>query len=131
MTRCPVCLDVFPKPFQIRPQPPTAGGRVLSLDGGGVKGIIELEILQQLCDLVGGDLSVDNLFDMVVGTSIGKLISRIVVILNSAKTKQAVSLHSVLLFAVGTWLHARQNLPLIAGRFLLLSSQFLLEPGIL
>jgi hypothetical protein len=74
MTHCPVCLEVFAKPFQIRPQPPTAGGRVLSLDGGGVRGIIELEVLQQLCDMVGGDLSVDQLFDLIVGTSIGKFI---------------------------------------------------------
>lgn len=87
MARCPVCLDVFTKPFQIRPRPPTAGGRVLSLDGGGIKGIVELEILQQLCDLVGGELSIDMLFDMVVGTSIGKLILRATVILTGAKTR--------------------------------------------
>jgi hypothetical protein len=72
MSHCPACLVSFPSPFRIRLQPPTAGGRVLSLDGGGVKGIIELEILQQLSGLVGGDLPVDRLFDMIVGTSIGK-----------------------------------------------------------
>jgi hypothetical protein len=74
ITHCPVCLVIFPKPFRIRVQPPTAGGRVLSLDGGGVKGIIELEILQQLRTLIGGELPMDALFDLVVGTSIGKSI---------------------------------------------------------
>jgi hypothetical protein len=74
MSHCPACLVSFPSPFRIRLQPPTAGGRVLSLDGGGVKGIIELEILQQLGSLVGGDLPVDKLFDMILGTSIGKFI---------------------------------------------------------
>lgn len=62
LSHCPACLAEFSSPFQIRLQPPTAGGRVLSLDGGGVRGIIELEILHQLSSLVGGNLPVDKLF---------------------------------------------------------------------
>jgi hypothetical protein len=72
MSSCPACLRQFSRPFQIRVQPPTARGRVLSLDGGGAKGAIELEILHELISCVGGGLTVDSLFDMVVGTSIGR-----------------------------------------------------------
>jgi len=72
MSSCPACLWQFSRPFQIRVQPPTARGRVLSLDGGGAKGAIELEILHELISCVGGGLTVGSLFDMVVGTSIGR-----------------------------------------------------------
>jgi hypothetical protein len=69
--RCLVCHSKFAKPFGISLHPPTAGGRILSLDGGGVRGIIELEILEQIQKIIGGAIPVKELFDLIIGTSIG------------------------------------------------------------
>ena len=49
-----------------------SGIRVLSLDGGGVRGIIQLSILKRLEDLTGLGLPLGELFDLMVGTSAGK-----------------------------------------------------------
>ncbi|KAI1562425.1 Patatin, partial [Pyrenophora tritici-repentis] len=55
--------------------PPTAGIRVLSVDGGGVRGVIPLTFLQHLDSLLApfGCAAKDN-FDFVCGTSAGGLV---------------------------------------------------------
>ena len=45
------------------------GGRVLCLDGGGIRGLIQLEMLSQLEKATGK--RVTELFDFIIGTSIG------------------------------------------------------------
>ncbi|KAH9873410.1 hypothetical protein IAQ61_004033, partial [Plenodomus lingam] len=55
--------------------PPTAGIRILSVDGGGVRGVIPLRYLQHLDGLLapfGG--KVNDFFDFVCGTSAGGLV---------------------------------------------------------
>jgi len=47
-------------------------GRVLALDGGGVRGHIQLEILALLEREIGLDLPLRYFFDLIVGTSIGE-----------------------------------------------------------
>ncbi|KAF3808980.1 hypothetical protein GCG54_00011172 [Colletotrichum gloeosporioides] len=59
-------------PFNIQTRPPLSGLRVLSLDGGGVRGIVELTILKRLEDFVGLDVPIGRFFDLMVGTSAGK-----------------------------------------------------------
>lgn len=57
-------------PFSLLP--PTAGVRILSLDGGGIRGIIPLVLLQELEQrLCGFGLPVRSFFDFVCGTSAG------------------------------------------------------------
>ena len=60
-------------------KPPSAGVRVLSLDGGGVRGILELIVLRYLQDYVAVELGtyvpVIEMFDLVVGTSTGGIIA--------------------------------------------------------
>lgn len=57
--------------------PCTAGIRILSLDGGGVKGVITLGILQHLEDSLSElCLPIRDVFDFVCGTSAGKTKSR-------------------------------------------------------
>lgn len=57
-------------PFSI--SPPTAGARILSLDGGGIRGIILLVMLQKLEGrLCGFGLPIRSFFDFVCGTSAG------------------------------------------------------------
>ncbi|CAF9908088.1 MAG: hypothetical protein GOMPHAMPRED_006066 [Gomphillus americanus] len=55
-------------------RPPTAGIRMLTIDGGGICGVIPLQFLSVLQDFLGSDLQVQDLFDAAFGTSSGGLI---------------------------------------------------------
>ncbi|KAL6716956.1 hypothetical protein ACLMJK_004869 [Lecanora helva] len=55
-------------------KPRTAGVRVLSVDGGGVRGVVPLEFLGLLQEIMGPDLSLQDFFDQAFGTSSGGLI---------------------------------------------------------
>ena len=50
-----------------------AGSRILFLDGGGMRGLIEIEILSQLEEQTGRRIT--ELFDWIVGTSTGGIIA--------------------------------------------------------
>ncbi|KAF9762619.1 hypothetical protein IL306_003360, partial [Fusarium sp. DS 682] len=71
--RCIICdnssSDKWPYTAAIRP--PLSGLRVLSLDGGGVRGIVELTVLNRLEKEIGLGLPIENFFDLIVGTSTG------------------------------------------------------------
>ena len=54
-------------PVYVKPQ--EAGIRILSLDGGGIRGIVELAILQQIERALGVGLPIQAFFDLIVGTS--------------------------------------------------------------
>lgn len=49
------------------------GSRILSLDGGGIRGLVELDILMQLEEATGR--KVTDLFDWIIGTSTGGIIA--------------------------------------------------------
>lgn len=55
-----------------RLKPPTAGSRILSIDGGGVRGVIPLEFLGLLQDILEPQLPVQDLFEQAFGTSSGE-----------------------------------------------------------
>lgn len=83
---CVLCLRSFtdepceggsPTQF-VRLIPRCAGIRILTLDGGGVRGIVELALLEKLESRVGLKLPVRELFDLIVGTSTGMLSSALV-----------------------------------------------------
>jgi patatin-like phospholipase/acyl hydrolase len=63
------------RPHQIQLKPRCAGARILTLDGGGIRGIIELSVLQALHKEVGlGEaFALREMFDLIVGTSTGRL----------------------------------------------------------
>lgn len=71
--RCVLCATVFASGCAARLKPPTAGCRVLALDGGGVKGIIQLRVLRMIQELTG--LPIHVLFDLAIGTSVGRLLT--------------------------------------------------------
>ena len=50
-----------------------AGSRILFLDGGGMRGLIQIEILSQLEEQTGR--SITELFDWIVGTSTGGVVA--------------------------------------------------------
>lgn len=49
------------------------GSRLLFLDGGGIKGLVQIEVLRQLEEATGR--KVTQLFDWIVGSSIGAIIA--------------------------------------------------------
>lgn len=51
----------------------TAGSRILFLDGGGMKGLVQIEILSQIEKRTGRKII--DLFDWIVGTSTGAIIA--------------------------------------------------------
>lgn len=59
-------------PYTIMVRPNSAGIRVLSLDGGGVRGIVELTILERLEKQIGLGVPLGQFFDLIVGTSAGE-----------------------------------------------------------
>lgn len=72
ISRCLICQETVNVPLY-RCIPPTAGMRVLSLDGGGVRGVVTLVFLSWMTDRLGYlACPMDEHFDLVVGTSAGK-----------------------------------------------------------
>jgi hypothetical protein len=69
ITTCVWCQQEMD--FTVHLKPPTAGVRILSIDGGGARGVIPLETIR-LLQIVLGDLPVREMFDLAVGTSSGK-----------------------------------------------------------
>lgn len=74
INECFLCGTNFPS-FKIRIKPPTTGIRLLSIDGGGIRGVIPLSILIELEDtisrLAGFHCPIQENFDLVYGTSSG------------------------------------------------------------
>src|ERR1700757_473457 len=67
----PARLQAFQK-LQIDPQHRT----ILSLDGGGMRGILTIQLLKKLEEVVG--IPCHQLFDMVAGTSTGGIIAGLI-----------------------------------------------------
>ena len=66
------CLLCSEGVLDVKLKPSTAGYSVLSIDGGGVRGIIPLEFLSVISRMFGPSCQIQDLFDMTVGTSSGK-----------------------------------------------------------
>lgn len=73
LTSCPFCRVHFQ--VRIRRLPPTKGPLILSLDGGGVRGIIQLGLLRALERRLG-PLRIGDIPDQCTGTSVGGCIAR-------------------------------------------------------
>jgi predicted acylesterase/phospholipase RssA len=67
ISSCPMCEKSFQ--LTIRQLPPTKCPVILTLDGGGVRGIIQLGLLRALEMRLGEELR--QVFDLCVGTSVG------------------------------------------------------------
>jgi len=55
-----------------RQHPRCAGIRALTLDGGGIRGVVELALLERVQATIGLDIPLREHFDIIVGTSTGK-----------------------------------------------------------
>lgn len=74
---CPLEADMAGKykPSTVYLKPEMAGLRVLVLDGGGIRAVVQLEILRLLEREWNGKLPIRCFFDLVVGTGTGSLIA--------------------------------------------------------
>lgn len=77
LKECPLheAEEQFEVKWQVSIKPTEAGIRVLCLDGGGIRGIVELTILQQIEKMLGGSLKIQSFLDLFVGTSTGGIIA--------------------------------------------------------
>ncbi len=67
---CVLCLTKGKLVANLKPK--TAGVRILSVDGGGVRGVVPLEFLGLLQGLLRSDLCLQDLFEQAFGTSSGR-----------------------------------------------------------
>jgi len=58
-------------PLKFLDLPNTVGRRLLSLDDGGVRGILQLELLAAVQDKLRKEIPVQDCFDLIRGTGIG------------------------------------------------------------
>ena len=65
VSSCVLCLSQGKLIARLKPA--TAGCRILSIDGGGIRGVVPLEFLDLLQKLI--DCPLQDLFDLAVGTS--------------------------------------------------------------
>lgn len=70
ITKCILCHSN--SELTVRLKPPTAGSRLLVLDGGGIRGILTLRILQALDKYRQLPYPIHDEFDLILGTSTGK-----------------------------------------------------------
>jgi predicted acylesterase/phospholipase RssA len=69
---CPLHTHTsFEPPWEITQKIDHVGIRILSLDGGGMRGIMELEVLRAIEKALGGNIRIQSFFDLIVGTSTG------------------------------------------------------------
>ncbi|KAI8947268.1 hypothetical protein F4801DRAFT_519668 [Xylaria longipes] len=75
--RCPIHVrDIIASPpWVIVTKPRYAGVRTLCLDGGGIRGIIQLHVLREIEKILGSDLPIQLFFDLIVGTDFGGIIA--------------------------------------------------------
>ena len=66
--QCSYCLTGSTK---ILLKPPTSGVRILTIDGGGIRGVVPLEFLGILQRLLGPECMIQDMFDLAFGTSSG------------------------------------------------------------
>jgi hypothetical protein len=60
--------------LMVKLKPPTAGVSLLSMDGGGIRGIVSIELLALVQSAFGSLCKIQEMFDMVFGTSAGMLV---------------------------------------------------------
>lgn len=70
--KCVLCLQSWQDKQLVRTKPRCAGVRILTLDGGGVRGALEIATLLKLEERIGLGVPIREFFDLVIGTSTGR-----------------------------------------------------------
>jgi Patatin-like phospholipase len=75
MLGCALCRSAEEeRPHLVRLKGRCAGARILTLDGGGIRGIIELSLLRAIDEILGFEIPMRDMVDVIVGTSTGTFI---------------------------------------------------------
>ncbi|PNS15041.1 hypothetical protein CAC42_2270 [Sphaceloma murrayae] len=80
VSHCPLHDDSHPwtrwqDSVHIYFKPKGVGTRVLSLDSGGIRGIVQLEILKEIEEALGNQIPIACFLDLIVGTGTGAVIA--------------------------------------------------------
>ncbi|KAH6656249.1 hypothetical protein BKA67DRAFT_514151 [Truncatella angustata] len=77
ISRCPLHIrDVIASPpWILNIKPDHAGTRTLCLDGGGIRGVVQLTILREMEKILGPELPLQLFFDLIIGSSMGGIIA--------------------------------------------------------
>jgi len=77
MQSCPMHPEetCWLRPPRVHLKPKGAGVRVLSLDGGGVRGVVQLELLREIEQALDNHFPIACFFDLIVGTGTGGVIA--------------------------------------------------------
>lgn len=75
ISTCPMHVDTTFRSWKIFLKPEAAGVRILTLDGGGIRAIVALEILRLIEQTWGNQMRIQDFFDLIVGTSTGGLVA--------------------------------------------------------
>ena len=77
LKQCPLHHETknFEPSPQLQLKPCFSGVRILTLDGGGVRGYIQLMLLQAVQSELGGHIPIQRFFDLIGGTSTGGIIT--------------------------------------------------------
>ncbi|KAJ4391044.1 hypothetical protein N0V93_004658 [Gnomoniopsis smithogilvyi] len=77
LSNCPLHQHemIWDPPWNVFVKPRYAGVRTLCLDGGGVRGIVELQVLKAIQTQLEDKLPIQKFFDLIVGTSTGGIIA--------------------------------------------------------
>lgn len=70
LAQCPLCQGALQ--LTVRQLPPTKRPVVLALDGGGIRGMVTLGLLRALEQRLAGAITLPEIPDLTVGTSVGK-----------------------------------------------------------
>ncbi|KAL2065945.1 hypothetical protein VTL71DRAFT_3615 [Oculimacula yallundae] len=80
-----------------RLHPACAGVRVLTLDGGGIRGIVEISLLEKLQEKIDLDVPLREFFDLIMGTSTGGIIALGLATLPESRAKKVSDLKQTFL----------------------------------
>ncbi|KAI1079978.1 hypothetical protein F5B20DRAFT_147122 [Whalleya microplaca] len=77
LSRCPLHVRerMSEQPWVVTTKPPYAGVRLLCLDGSGIRGIVELQVLRAIEKILGPQLPIHLFFDLITGTNTGGIIA--------------------------------------------------------
>jgi hypothetical protein len=70
--RCFLCPHKIANAIAVRVHPPTAGAGVLCMDGGGVRGIVLLLLMEQIQDSIDLPIPLQRFVKVAFGVSIGR-----------------------------------------------------------
>jgi len=73
---CFLCTSRWPEEIGIKINEPTKGVSVLSIDGGGTRGIIPLTIMRRIQQRIGIPIPFQKYFKVVAGVSSGEMENR-------------------------------------------------------